>query len=241
MKWDLPPTEPPFWLDKHAELNTSDTLPPMTPAEFVLACCVSLMSIEPTLSAEGVFEVTANAVVETGWGKYRRGNNLGGWKINKNSAGPGVRWFRARGNKAPGATITDLKGGDPPWCYYLVFGSFGEYFSRWLKRFVPKPGSVSSSHLYFETGHEFWAGKPWFDDLCAAGYKGENTKAHPEGTIHEMEQITDKIAKMFVQSKLGVAPDGDWGPASTLAAKKKGWGDPTGAWGPSVYQVAFTQ
>jgi hypothetical protein len=114
MKWDIPPTPLPFWLDEHAELRADPA--PMTKAEFVLKCVDEIHRALPDAGPLQRFQVAANAIVETGWGKHGKGNNLGGWKINKRTAGTGVAWFRARGNKAEGATLDDYKGGDPPWC-----------------------------------------------------------------------------------------------------------------------------
>lgn len=214
-KWNLPPEKPPFWLDPGVELITNP--PAIAPGAFVILCIESMPDL-PGLDILKRIDVVANCVVETGWGKYRKGNNLGGWKITKGAAGPGVPWFRARGNKAPGASETDYRGGDPPWCWYRVFASFEDFFAQWLARFVPR--NAPKGHRYKKCGEEFWAGKPWFDDLIAAGYKGENTKANPDRSIAGHEQLSEKCAMVYAQHLLRVDVDGDFGPKSEAAAKK---------------------
>ena len=219
-KWDLPPTKPPFWLDPEVELLANPE--PMPKAEFVLRCVDEIGAALPDATPAQQFQVVANAIVETGWGRHRKGNNLGGWKITKHEAGPGVPWFRARGNKAPGATVDDYKGGDPPWCHYKVFDSFAAYFDRWVARFVPRPGSVPDSHRYAVCGLEFWAGEPWFDDLIKAGYKGENTKAHPWKSIESLNALAREVAVFWAQRAVGATPDGEWGRLSKEAAVARG-------------------
>lgn len=205
-KWNLPPEAPPFWLDPGTEIIPNP--PPMRDADFVIKCIESFPRLDD-LSLVQIIDVVANTVVETGWGKHRKGNNLGGWKITKGAAGPGVPWFRARGNKT---------SGDPPWCYYRVFSSFEDFFAQWMTRFVPR--DAGANHRYRQCGDEFWAGYPWFDDLIAAGYKGENTKASPERSIEGHSQISEKIAKMYTQHLLGeLTVDGDWGSKSTARAE----------------------
>lgn len=212
VKWDLPPTLPPFWLDQSAEVTLAP--PPMTKSEFVLKCYDEMRRAFPDMDPLLQSQVVANAVVETGWGEHRKGNNLGGWKITKKTAGPGVPWFRARGNKAPGATPEDFKGGDPPWCYYRVFPSFAAYITAWVKTFVPEDGTGR----YARCGESFWLGEPWFDDLIEAGYKGENTKAHPWKSIQELNTIAETVATYWIQRELGVKADGVWGDKSRAAA-----------------------
>lgn len=212
IKWDLPKTKPPFWLDESAELTADPE--PMTKAEFVLKCVDEIHRALPDAGPLQRFQVAANAIVETGWGKHRKGNNLGGWKITKHTAGTGVRWFRARGNKAEGATVDDYKGGDPPWCFYRVFATFAAYFAAWVATFVPKNGSGR----YAKCGKQFWAGEPWFDDLIEAGYKGENTKAHPWKSIDDLNEIATEVATYWAQREVGAQPDGSWGKLPREAA-----------------------
>jgi hypothetical protein len=205
-KWNLPPENPPFWLDLGVELRTNP--PPIEPGDFVVMCIEAMPDLEG-LDLVKRFEIVANTVVETGWGKHRKGNNLGGWKITKRAAGPGVPWFRAKGNKT---------SGDPPWCYYRVFGSARDFFTQWLARFVPR--NAPDGHRYKLCGEQFWADEPWFDDLIEAGYKGENTKARPDRSIASHRQISEKCAKIYTQHLLGVKTDGDFGPKSEAAAEK---------------------
>lgn len=212
MKWDLPPTDPPFWLDRHFELLEKPV--PLPKPDFVLACVDEIQRVLPDVDPLRRFQIVANAIVETGWGRHSKGNNLGGWKITKHTAGPGVPWFRARGNKAPGATIDNYKGGDPPWCYYRVFPTFGDYFTAWVRTFVPRDGKGR----YAECGQQFWAGEPWFDDLIKAGYKGENTKAHPWKSIDDLNSLAEDVSVYWVQREVGVTADGEWGRRSRAAA-----------------------
>lgn len=216
IKWDLPKIKPPFWLDEHAELIADPD--PLAKSDFVLECVDEIHRVLPDATPIQRFQIAANAIVETGWGKHRKGNNLGGWKITKHTAGSGVGWFRARGNKAPGATIDDLKGGDPPWCYYRTFASFGAYFAAWVANFVPKNGTGR----YAKCGKQFWAGEPWFDDLIEAGYKGENTKAHPWKSIDDLNELAEEVATYWAQREVGAQPDGAWGKLSREAAVS--WG-----------------
>ena len=219
-KWNLPPQPLPSWLSPG--LETTEGHRDMTPGDFTAECVCELLDCGVSITQ--AIEVCANTLNETGHGRYYRANNLGGWKI---TPGVGGKWWRAPGNRAPGATwaghegatVTNLKGGDPPWCYYRAFASFGEYFKQWLKLFVPKPGTVSQRHRYYKTGVAFWSEdsavfSTWFRELCLAGYKGARTKKNPEGSIAEHRQLVAMARTRFAQKKLGVVPDGAWGPKS---------------------------
>jgi hypothetical protein len=220
VKWNLPPEPVPSWLDKMSEVTYNP--PKLSKKDFILQSLKALIALG--CSIEGAFGVLANSINETGWGQSYRAFNLGGWKMYKPAArdaqGRPRRWWRAPGNKAPGATPDDLKGGDPPWCYYRAFDSLEEYYRAWLNVYVPKanPGDRPNGR-YWRTGQQFWAGEPWFDDLIAAGYKGENTQARPEHSLAEHASIVRTLTLYWAQYLLGVDPDGVWGPGSERACR----------------------
>lgn len=229
MKWNEPLGPVPSFLDSTLEVTSNP--PKRSRGDGVIDSIQSLLILGvPPLQALGV---TANSVNESGWFEFDRGCNLGGWKIwefsSKYANGASRPWFRAPGNKAPGATLTDYKGGDPPWCYYRVFPSYRHYYREWLMTFVPRvnPGARPNGR-YWKTGQQFWAGEPWFDDLCDAGYKGERTQNAPEGSIREHDAIITELVEYWAQYVLGVPVDGAWGKGSkaALAAFEKRCGLP---------------
>lgn len=241
MKWNEPPESPPSWLDSQNEVTSENDTRPETwrnqpssrlQAIFVTECFIALKKIG--LSNWQAIELVSNAVTETGWGKYFRAWNLGGWKIRQadiaqaRSAGRTLKWWRAPGNKAPGATLTDYKGGDPPWCYYRAFDSLEDFFKAWIVRFVPSTNTTKPDHRYYKTGMAFWNRQPeWFKELCLAGYKGSNTARNPSGSCAAHEDISDKSLLLLTQHFLGgLAVDGEWGMKSVtvcrLAQKKYG-------------------
>lgn len=223
-KWNLPPEPLPSWLDPKDEITAeNDTKPKewstlskheMRPL-FVITCFKALRKLG--LSHKQCLEVLANAVVETGWGGSFRAWNLGGWKIRKadvdaaKGKGKPLKWWRAPGNKG---------AGDPPWCYYMGFDSLSDFFSLWIDKFIPEPGTVGKSHRYYQTGVAFWTGGDWFRELCKAGYKGEVTAAKPEGSIRAHGQIIAMATTFLCQDGLKVTVDGEWGTKSKEACKK---------------------
>ena len=232
-KWNEPKGPAPSWLDPSREITRSE--PKLPPAEFNAAVIDQLVAMGvPFWQAR---EACANALNETGLGRYYRGNNLGGWKITKGGAaayeaqtGKRPMWWRAPGNKAPGATLTDLKGGDPPWCFYWGYASEGEYLAKWIAKFTPKPKPADTREAlekhreqtgnYKLTGFLFWAGDPaWFVALCDAGYKGANTDANPQPSYKGHLSLVRWSSVHYAQLKLGVKPDGVFGPVSTAACR----------------------
>lgn len=174
--------------------------------------------------------VTANSINESGWGQMFRWWNLGGWKITrvyavdylKNAGLPAPYWV-APGNKAPNATPSDPKGGDPPWCYYRCFGTQSEYLREWMAHFVPRPDEHAPYQGYRHCGEIFWSGSPtWFKELCLVGYKGTNTKKDPSSAVAEHVSLVRGAIVRWAQGRLGVAVDGLWGGASQAALDK--WG-----------------
>ena len=210
-KWTGPMQAPPFWLVPALEVTEDSEPPKMSRSEFILRCIAALLSLGCDI--DQAFGVVANAINETGWGRFYRAFNLGGWKIWKfsstNADGTPRRWWRALGNKG---------SGDPQTCFYRAFASLEEFLSEWLKTFVPKvnPGKKPNGR-YWKTGQQFWAGEEWFDDLIEAGYKGDVTKAHPRGSIESHHQIIKTLTVVYCQHLLGVVPDGKWGQKSRNA------------------------
>lgn len=235
MKWTEPPEPIPAWLKQADEVTEANDTKPQGWSEmptvrrtavFIKTCFLALRKIG--LTHWEALEVLSNSCLETGWGEKFRAWNLGGWKTNESDAnfrraqGKRALWYRAPGNKAPGATLQDYKGGDPPWCYYRGFSSVDEFFALWLVRFTPKPGTVNSKHRYFKTGNAFWAHKEeWFYELCVSGYKGENTQKAPQGSVDNHKDISHRCLIFLVQDALGVTADGAWGPRSSKALKDK--------------------
>lgn len=210
-KWTGPLQPPPFWLDPAREVTAADEPPKMSRGAFVVACLMALFGLGLTLRQ--ALSLAANTMNETGWGRYYRAFNLGGWKIWKFSArdadGTPRRWWRALGNKS---------SGDPQTCFYRAFDSIGAFFAEWVKTFVPKVDPAKKPNgRYWKTGQQFWAGEEWFDDLIAAGYKGDVTRRRPEGSIRQHEQIIKTLIVMWCQHLLGVVVDGKWGPKSKAA------------------------
>lgn len=216
-KWNLPKGKIPSWLSESAEV-TQDS-PKMAKDAFVVYCMHSCIDLG--CAPKQAAGITANAVNESAWGQSYRGNNLGGWKITQAYASehPESSWWRAPGNKATGATEKDLKGGDPPWCYYRAFHSVKTFLGEWITHFVPDPNIGNPPYpSYSYCGRLFWGGSDWFQELIHVGYKGSNTKRNPRPAIAEHEQLVDSSITRWAQSMLGVAADGKWGEWSRKAA-----------------------
>ena len=210
-KWTGPLAPPPFWLLAGLEVTAEMEPPKLKKAVFVLKCILALIVLGCTPAQ--AFEIAANTMNETGWGRFYRAWNLGGWKIWKFSStsrdGTPRQWSRALGNKS---------SGDPQTCFYRAFASLEAFYAEWLLTFVPKvdPGKKPNGR-YWKTGQQFWAGEPWFDDLIEAGYKGEVTRQNPENSIEAHESIVKTMSVYYAQHLLGVDADGDWGQKSRNA------------------------
>jgi len=207
-KWTGELAPPPFWLVPHLEVTAADDAPKLPTWKFLCDSVDAL--IEAGCSFDQALEVTSNAVNETGWGRYYRAWNLGGWKITKGTSqdpdGSPRRWFRALGNKS---------SGDPQTCFYRAFTSLKQFYEAWLLQFVPKNGKGR----YAKTGQEFWAGNPWFDDLIAAGYKGDVTRRNPDPSIRAHAKIKGSVIVFYCQDLLKITSDGKWGPKSQEACR----------------------
>lgn len=205
MSNETPPPEPtPYWLNPLMEVKTDDPHPDK--ASFIIQCLEALLELG--LSFDQALGVAANTMNETGWGRFYRAWNLGGVKINRLMASPESRWWKAPGH---------VSQGDSVWCYYCAYASLKAFMDYWVGHFIPKPGT--SNGRYKKTGEAFWADKPWFGELIAAGYKGPVTQKHPDGSIHEHDQIEDILGRYWAQHVVGATVDGSWGPASVHAAK----------------------
>jgi hypothetical protein len=218
LKWNEPKGPPPKWLDPSREITHDD--PKLPKNEFVVTSmehCLAL-GLHPRQAAG----VVGNAINESAWGQSYRGNNLYGWKVTQGAAvayalvhdGEGILWWRAPGNKAPSATLKNLKGGDPPWCFYRAFESLTDSYAEWLAHFVPKPNEPAPYGAYRSCGALFWSGREWFTQLCKVGYKGELTKRDPSGSVAEHRSLAQSALTYWAQSRLGLVVDGKWGPMS---------------------------
>lgn len=244
-KWTEPKPPTPSWLGE----EVTERPAPMTREEFTASCVDILRSLGIPLWQ--AFEITANSINETGGDGRYRGNNLGGWKITKGYAqayltkhGKKPPFWAAPGNKAKGATLSDFKGGDGPWCYYRVFDSAAHYLAEWAAKFTPKPDPSWSAEFIAElerkrettadyrlTGYLFWNDRPeWFVAMCDAGYKGANTDANPLPSFREHCSVVGGVRVTWAQAKLRawqiarghaepIKVDRQWGPKSAAAAR----------------------
>ena len=113
-----------------------------------------------------------------------------------------------------------MNSGDAPVVYYRGFTSFDKFFVEWLERFVPR--NANPSHRYYKTGRVFWGVEPgdWFLELCLAGYKGEVTRAKPDGSVATHKEVVRIIKIKLIQHFIGVTPDGVWGAKSRKRAEE---------------------
>jgi len=245
-KWNLPLDPPPAYLDPAREV-TAQNDDPHPPADVFFPRCVDTLLAHPKgLTFYQAISAAANTFVEVGRKLSYRAWCLGGWKVThalvenyERVHGVKPRWWRAPGNKAPGATRTDLKGGDPPTCFYMGFASMDEYFDAWLRRFVPKPGvdipppparGEDPYGRYRHTGELFWSNRDWYEALCRAGYKGANTERDPGPTVRELQALVGEVAEWWAQSRLRQTlptdaqktfpVDGVWGPRSIALCRE---------------------
>lgn len=221
LKWTEPKRPPPGWLKTDDEITHEDVH--RYPVDrFVVECMEACLRLG--CDVQQAAGVTANARNESANGQSYRCFNLGGWKITKAYADKyramhddkGPPWFRAPGNKASGATPKDLRGGDPPWCFYRVFESLDDFLAEWLKHFVPRPADPAPYKAYRHCGELFWAGVEWFPALIDVGYKGQNTRENPTASIVEHHDLVHTSVIRWAQARLGspLVVDGRWGPKS---------------------------
>jgi hypothetical protein len=226
-EFNVPYNGPPAWLAAEAE-RSLDASPTYTRVGFVRECMGWLVGagLDPRKAAN----VTANSVLESGWGAQCYWYNGGGWKITRAYAyahsartGHEPAWYKSRGHEA---------SGDPPWCFYRVFDNLTQYLSLWMERFVPVPGTPSPGP-YAKTGERFWAGdERWFGELILVGYKGTPSQlrmralrvlgvgdaAHPSVKGHR--RLVEEVLTLWAQLQLKLDPDGAWGPKIRAACSR---------------------
>lgn len=212
-KWTGELGPAPVWLDPSRELKASDEPPKLAKAAFIIMVLTTLVSLG--CSFDQALGVAANVMNETAWGRAYRAWNLGGWKIYKDAArekdGSPRFWWRALGNKS---------SGDAQTVFYRAFRSAAEFLAAWLKTFVPKVDPAGKPNgRYWKTGQQFWSGEEWFDDLVAAGYKGDVTRRNPLPSMREHASIIKTLMVYWAQAILKVSVDGKWGPKTTAALK----------------------
>lgn len=206
VKWDLPPEPVPSWLDPALEITEATDTPKPPIGVFIpmlTDLCLTLGCDLPQATG-----VAANSLSEVGFRLKYRGDNLGGWKLNEDSAkgffqrfGRKPRWWRSQGNKS---------SGDPPWCYYRAFDSVQQFLAEWLRKFVPNPATLPAAPRrgpdpyarYRECGRAFWAHEPWFHLLIEGGYKGEVTKNRPQKSILAHQSLMCEVEEWWAQSRL---------------------------------------
>lgn len=219
---------PPSWLDPDKELSLEKSPTYPTRAAFVIATMEHLL--KAGLLPRQAAGVVANAANESGWGRHCFWGNSGGWKITqayateyKRRTGEAPFWWKARGN---------VDSADQPWCFYRAFDSLGAFLDEWCTHFVPRPEVAAPPYPgYKRCGQQFWNGGPWFPELILVGYKGGPSKlkmkaarfaglpdtTHPSVRDHEI--MTKDCLEIYAQSRLGVEPDGAFGPKSVSALR----------------------
>jgi len=232
-KWNEPKGPPPSHLDLADEITHED-VHRFSKDRFAVECMEACLRLG--CAPKQAAGVTANVLNESAWGQACRAHNYGGWKLFKPYAaayrkahGKGPPWWRAPGNKAPGATLEDHKGGDPPWCFYRAFDSLDDFLANWLLAFVPKPAPGAPSREgkgdpatadYRLAGERFWNGRSdWFAAMVAAGYKGTRTEAHPDQAIAEYHSLAKGALTRWAQARLRIKVDGIWGSESTATCR----------------------
>lgn len=221
-KSTAPYSGPPSWLDPLKELPLSKA-PHYVWADVVRECMANLIASEvPVRMAAGVI---ANMANESARGRSIWYGNAGGWKITrayaeeyKRKNGTNPYWWKARGN---------VSSDDPDWCFYRAFDSVAQFLDEWMTHFVPAPSLNPKPYPgYARAGKEFAEGNSrWFLSLIRVGYKGRPSKlrlaalelvgqgdSHP--SYREHLSLTQDVLEVWAQLKLGVDPDGAWGPKS---------------------------
>lgn len=204
----------PAWLDPALEVTEANDSPKLPKNDFIILCLRILRDLG--CAFDQALGVAANTMCECAYGKKYRGNNLGGVKIWKSKTSKTKRWWRSAGHQL---------SGDPAICYYRAYKDFEEFFSSWLKSFVPKPGigkmpTKITTGDYRLIGKAFWEGQEWFPLLIEAGYKGAVTKEKPSGSIKAHESIIRDLRVRWIQNVLDTTPDGKWGKISIAKMKK---------------------
>jgi hypothetical protein len=227
----------PSWLDPSTEITQPDQpinyvhlADPQKAVAFILLSMKKLLELGMSnplysMSDDQILGIIANAVSETGWGRYWKGLNFFGWKILESNVtsykqthnGMCPRWYRAAGH---------IASGDQPIVYYRAFDSPMEAYKEWVDRFVPKIAK-SPSDRYYKTSLAFWnnnnsnngeeGNAVWFNEICLAGYKGPVTQQRPQQSVEDFKKICKRIKVVISQHIFGVVPSGNWLPSSEHA------------------------
>lgn len=219
---------PPSWLDASAERSVERSPTRYaTRAEFIAAAMRALLALG--LSVTQAANVTANAINESGWGRSVVWGNAGGWKITRGyvaawrarHGGACPPWWKARGN---------VDSADSDWCFYRCFEGLDAFLREWCEHFIPRPGEAAPYPGYRTAGARFWAGDArWFGELILVGYKGAPSQIrmralrvlgaddarHP--SVRDHRSIVRSVLTIWAQLRLGLDPDGAWGPKSRAA------------------------
>ena len=169
----------------------------------------------------------AHGATESGLCLRDEGFNYFGWKARREwaegerAAGRRARWWRRFGHVA---------SGDREVCYYRAFDSMEHAVKTFLPWFAPRTPEAErlSRGLYAKAGRALAAkdGQRWFEELLAAGYRGDRTAEHPEESLADHQRVVQEAAECWLQAQLGVAVDGVWGPKSRGALQGRvGSGD----------------
>lgn len=211
---------PPSWLDVSREKDKERGYKKRTKVEFISESFEVLL--KKGLSVWQAQQITANSCIECGYGESLYWENAGGWKIKKSYVdayrevfGKCPYWFRSEGN---------IDSGDDPWCFYRVFTSLEFFYSEWIDYFV---SAKNTSDRYYQCSKLFSAeDEQWISYLILAGYKGNRSQKkleelrenhrpdHYHPSIQKHRLVCNSIIKYWIQSKIGVTPDGDWGEES---------------------------
>lgn len=222
---------PPRWLDPAQERSLRNNPTVYASRDLFIAACFDAL-LARGMTPRQCAEVTANAALEASWGRNCHHGNAGGWKITEAF----VQSFKASHNgvcppwwKSPG----NVDSADSAWCFYRCFDSLAEFLYEWCEHFIPKPGATAPYPGYKATGAEFWSGSArWFGSMITVGYKGKPSKLrmqalrlvgaddarHP--SVRDHRSMAEDILDVWAQSRLGIDPDGAWGPKSRAACRE---------------------
>lgn len=185
----------PSWLDPAAELPR-----PEKPARDDRAFVRRQIDVLRTfgLPLRQCYEATGITCTEGAWGGSRgvAVHNLCGVKARRDIAEPfrlaygfPQPWFRA-----PGHT----KQKDPKVVLYGAWPSDRSFWLFWLERYVGLRECVAPAWpQYADTGLAFWSEPQRFvRALIAAGYRGSQTQAAPEGSIAAHASVVARVIRL---------------------------------------------
>ena len=198
----------PSWLDPSTQITEPEATR-FTPGEFATQTVNTILELDPTITAQGAFEIAAHFGGETGYGHSFRAYNLGGVLITRpyaaayrNRTGRSAPWWRAPGHPA---------NGDGEWLYLRAYPNLRAFVAEWLAKYLPRPGAVSEASRYARTGKLFWAHDPgWFRAMLEAGYRGQTTEEHKDRSVAVHRQITERLKVLYAQGVLRMRETGRW-------------------------------